>query len=1038
MALRGLSSWLMTNAVVLGLLTAAPAMGAAQQGTITGRVTEGGTGQPVSEARVFVVGTSLFATTSADGRYTIRNVPAGAASVRVLRVGLGEQRKPVTVAAGETVTLDFALQEVAVRLQEVVTTATGEARRTELGHTVANIDASQVVQESPVTTVQEVLAARAPGVQVTIGTQTGAGARVRIRGNNSLNLSNDPIYVIDGIRMTSNSNSSTLFTGGAQPSRVGDLNPDEIESIEIVKGPSAATLYGTEAANGVVVITTKKGRAGSARWNAYAEGGLIEDRTKYPTNYTIRGHSPATPTTRRDCNLAQVAARTCIIDTVTSYNLFDDSDASPLGRGYRSQVGLNVSGGTETVRYFLSGEREDETGVMKLPAFERRRFAAAGLPIAEYTDRPNALYKYSFRANVNTAVSPTLDLGITSNFVHVNQRFSPESNATVGIGSQAFGGKGYKDNGVVGGGLGTPLNGYRAWTPGYSWEELLQQRINRVVGSLNANWRPTSWLQNRANVGIDHASRMDDNYLPRDQGAPIGYPYRSGFKEAGRGSIRNFTADFGSTGSWNLTSALNSKTTVGVQYVNYKLERAQAYGEDLPPGAQTPDAGAVKDVEERTDLQKTLGVFIDEAVSFRERLFVNAAVRSDQNSAFGTNFQRVFYPKASVSWVASDEAFFPRPSWLNQLRLRAAYGTSGVQPEPNDAPQYFTGRAVNVNFVDVPGVYDTLPGNIELKPERSTEFEAGFDTRLLNNRVNLELTYYSKLTTDALIAAILAPSAGSARTVRRNLGSVKNAGVELLVNTQVLDRPWLTYDVTLNGSLNDNKLVDMGGVPAQVDVTWRAVAGYPLFGFWERPITGWEDKNGNGILEYNANETLNEVFVGPNPIFRGYSSPRYQATLVNGFDVLNRSLRLTAMFEYRGGHLHYNNTERIRCVSRSNCSGRQNPSASFEDQAMVVASTQHPSRTLDGYFQPGAFVRFRELTVTYSLPERLAGRYLRARSASLNFAARNLSVWTKYRGLDPDNDRLASATVATQNGPPEEFQTLGVPTYFIFRVNLGL
>ncbi|MDQ3951233.1 MAG: TonB-dependent receptor, partial [Gemmatimonadota bacterium] len=708
-----------------------------------------------------------------------------------------------------------------------------------------------------------------------------------------------------------------------------------------------------------------------------------------------------------------------------------------LGLGYRSQFGLNVSGGSETVRYFVSGEREDETGVMKLPAFERRRLITSGFPIAESTERPNALYKYSFRANVNAAVSPKLDVGVTTNFVHVNQRFSPESNATVGIGSQAFGGKGYKDFGVVGGGLGTPLNGYRAWTPAYTWEELLRQRVNRVIGSLNANWRPTSWLQNRANVGIDHASRFDDNLLRRGEGPPINSTYRLGFKDAGRGAIRNFTADLGSTGSWNLSQALNSKTTVGVQYVNYRLERNAAFAEDIPRGTQTPNAGAIKDAEEATVLQKTLGVFVDEALSFRERLFLNVAVRSDQNSAFGTNFQRVFYPKASVSWLASDEAFFPRPAWMNQLRLRAAYGASGVQPEPNDAPRYFYGTSVNVNQVDLPGVVDTLPGNRDLKPERSTEIEAGFDTRLFNNRLNLELTYYSKVTKDALIDAVVAPSAGSAQSVRRNLGSVRNAGVELLLNSQVFDRPWLAYDLSLNGSLNDNKLVDMGGVPDQVFTTWRAVAGYPLFGFWERPITGWQDKNGNRILEYNADPNLNEVFVGDTPIFRGYSSPRYQATLVNGLEVLNRSLRLTAMFEYRGGFLHYNNTERIRCVSRQNCAGFQDPNASFEDQAMVVATTQHPSRTLDGFFQPGSFVRFRELTATYSLPERFAGRYLRARSASLNLAARNLKVWTEYRGLDPDNDRLASASVAAQNGPPEEFQTLGVPTYFILRLNLG-
>jgi TonB-linked SusC/RagA family outer membrane protein len=1037
MALRRLGPWLDAGALALGLLTAVAATAAAQDGTISGRVTEAGRGRPIADARIIVVGTSLFATTNGDGRYAIRNVPVGMANVRVLRVGFAEVRRPVTVAAGETATTDFALQEVAVRLQEVVTTATGEVTRAEIGHTVSNVAVSQVVQESPVTNVQDVLAARAPGVVVTTGSQTGAGARVRIRGNNSLNLSNDPIYVIDGVRMTSNQGSSNLFTGGAQPSRVGDLNPEEIERIEIVKGPSAASLYGTDAANGVVVITTKKGRAGVARWNVYGEGGLLDDHTKYPTAYTIRGRTPG-QTARRDCNLPQVAAGTCLLDSVAAYNLFEDPDVTPIGTGNRNQLGLNVSGGTEMVRYFLSGEREDETGTMKLPAFERRRFISAGQPISDFTDRPNAMYKYSFRANVNSAVTPKLDLGVTTNYVHVNQRWSPESNATVGIGSQAFGGKGYKDNGTVGGGLGTPLNGYRAWTPGYSWQELLGQRINRTIGALNANWRPSSWMQNRADFGIDYLGRSDDRLVRRGWGPPINNTYRLGTKEAGRGMLRNLTANLGSTGSWNISPALNSKTTVGAQYVNYKLERNSAEAQDLPPGAQTPDDGAIKDAEEATTIQRTLGLFIEEALAFRERLFVTAAVRTDQNSAFGTNFQRVFYPKASVSWIASDETFFPRPSWLDQLRLRAAYGASGVQPGANDAIRFFEGATVNVNATDLPGVVYSEPGNQNLKPERSTEIEAGIDSRFFNNRVNLELTYYSKVTKDALIDAIVAPSAGSAIDVRRNLGSVKNAGVELLLNTQLVDRPALGFDVTLNGSINDNKLVDMGGVPDQVFTTWRATAGYPLFGFWERPITGWDDKNGNGILEYNASDALNEVFVGADPIFRGYSFPRYQATLSNGFDLLNRSLRFTTMFEYRGGHLHYNNTERIRCVSRQNCNGYQNPNASFEEQAMVVATLQHPSRTLDGFFQPGSFVRLREVTATYNVPERLVGRFLRARTASLNFAARNLKIWTNYRGLDPDNDWQAGEdNVNGANGPSNEFQTLGIPSYFIVRLNLG-
>jgi TonB-linked SusC/RagA family outer membrane protein len=1053
MALRRLSSWLKSSAIALGLLTGVAATASAQQGTIAGRVSETGSGRPIPDARVIVVGTSLFGITNAEGRYNIRNVPAGTQSIRVLRVGFAEQRRPVTVPAGQTATLDIVLQEVAVRLQEVVTTATGEATRAEIGHTVANIAVADVTKESVISNVQDVLAARAPGVMVSAGAQTGGGARVRIRGNSSLNLANDPIYVIDGIRMTSNAGSITYGTGGALPSRVNDLNPEEIENIEIVKGPSAATLYGTDAANGVIVITTKKGRAGAARWNAYAETGLLKDYDKYPTAYTIRGHTPGT-TAIRDCNLPQLVLpatnpNACVLDSLATYNVFKDPEATPLGLGYRSQLGLNVSGGTDIVRYFLSGEREDETGVMKLPAFERRRFLTSGTRIAEWTNRPNELYKYSFRANVNASVTPKLDVGITTNYIHLNQRYSLESNATAGVGSQAFGGKGYRDNGQV---LGTPLMGYRAWTPGYTWQELNGQRVNRTIGSVAANWRPASWLSGRANVGLDYTSRNDLNFLRRGEGPPITQTYRLGFIGDARTGLRNFSADVAGTGSWNLTEALNAKTTIGAQYVNYKLDQNQAEAEDLPPGAQIPNSGAIPDAEAATVISKTLGVFIEEGLSYRERLFVTAAVRTDQNSAFGTNFQRVFYPKASVSWVASDEGFFPRFSWLTQLRLRAAYGASGVQPGPNDALRFFAGTSTNLANTDLPAVVFDEVGNVDLRPERTTETEGGMDIRLFNSRANLELTYYSKVTKDALIDAVIAPSAGAANDVRRNLGSVKNAGAEMLLNTQLVDRPSLGIDLTLNGSINENKLVDMGGVPDQVFTTWRAVAGYPLFGFWERPITRWDDKNRNGILEYDADPALNEVFVGPegcqtaaalrdnpacDPIFRGYSYPRYMATMVNGFDLLNRSLRITAMFEYRGGHKHYNNTERIRCVSRQNCNGFQNPDASFEEQAMVVATTQHPSRTLDGFFQSASFVRFRELTATYSLPERHASRFLRARSASLNVAARNLSIWTKYRGLDPDVDRVAGSGAAATNAPADEFQTFSIPAYFILRLNLG-
>jgi TonB-linked SusC/RagA family outer membrane protein len=1021
------------------VLSARPAL--AQQGTITGRVGAAGAGGPLAEARVVLVGTSLYTTSNAEGRYTLRNVPAGTYTMRAIRVGYAEQKIPATVAAGQTLTIDVAMSPTIVKLSEVVTTATGEQRKVELGNNVANLDATKIMETSAVSNVSDVLASRTPGVQVSGGSQVGGGSRIRIRGNSSLNLANDPIYVLDGIRMTSNANASNLFTGGAQPSRVNDINPDDIETIEVVKGPSAATLYGTDAANGVIVITTKKGRAGAPRTSTWAEGGVITDRSKYPYNYTLAGHKPGFPDTlyiQGECTLPKVSYGTCAADSLRMYSPFHDSYATPIGTGYRSKFGASNSGGTEVVRYFVSGQREDEVGTLKLPAFEQARYDSVGFNAADYIKRPNSQYKYSFRANINATPSPTVDVGFESSLIHVNNLFSQESNATAGIGSQIFGGRGFRDNGVVSGlgagVLGTPLYGYRAWSPAYTFEEMNQQRVNRVITSGNANWRPTSWLQNRANVGVDYSSVVDLNLNLRGQGTPVNSTNRQGFKDDFRTGIRNFSVDVGSSAVFNPKPDLSTRTTVGAQYVNYQRDFARAFARNLPPGSVVPNFGVTKNAQEFTQMSKTLGYFLEEQLTVRDRLFLTGAVRTDQNSAFGTAFQRVIYPKASISYIVSDESFFPKPTWLDQLRFRSAYGASGVQPGAQDAIRAFNGTNTSLGGSDVTGVVFTLFGNDSLKPERTTEFEGGFDLQLLQRRVNLELTYYSKLTKDALIDAVLPPSAGVAQSVKKNLGSVKNAGLEALLTTHFIDRPSFGFNLTVSGSLNDNKLVSLGDVPPQIGVISRAQAGYPLFGLWERPILGWDDKNADGILTYSDDPTKNEVFVGDSAIYRGYSLPRYTATVSPELTVLDGRIRISSLIDYKGGNKYYNNTERIRCVSRQNCNGLNNPAASFEEQAMVVATLDHPSRTVDGFLQPGGFVRWRELAVTFTPSDVFAQRYLRSRNASFNVAARNIGIHTNYRGVDPEIDRFAGAST---NSPPEEFQTLGVPTYFTFRLNLG-
>ena len=1019
---------------LLGAATlAASGAGVARaQGTITGRVIAQQTNQSLEEVRVIVVGTSVFTTTGADGRYTLRNVPAGTQDVRVLRVGYQEQKKPITVANGQTVMLDFAMAQTVVQLQEVVTTATGEQRRVELGNAVATLNVAKQVQETPVKNIGDLLVAKAPGVQVLPANMTGGGSRVRIRGTSSLSLSNDPIYIIDGIRMTSQPASAQIGVGGTSPSRVSDINPEEIENIEIVKGPSAATLYGTDAANGVIVITTKKGRAGAARWNAFAEQGRIKDRNNYPATYALIGHAPGDTVVRR-CLLAQVAAGSCQVDRYSVLDIFHDPDITPIKNGWRNNFGLQVSGGTDAIRYFTSGEFENEIGPFGMPAFEIRRFAANNVPILGEWKRPNALQKSSARANLGATISPTLDLSVQSGFIKLDQRLPQVDNNVNSFWFNAMTGPGFKGAGpgYTGvGSVGQPLMGYASFTPGDIFQRTVTQGVQRFIGSMNADWRPLVWMQNRADVGLDLTDRVE-GLLQRFAQGPDFSTQRQGSASDARTNIRNFTANLGSTATWQAKPWLGLKTTAGVQYVNYELSLEQATGSQLVPGATTPDAGTIPSITSATTRTKTLGLFVEEAGALRDRLFLTAAVRSDQNSAFGTNFQRVYYPKGSVSWLISDEGFFPQMEWMNQLRLRASVGASGVQPGPNDAARFYSASTTSIAGVDVTGVRSASLANPNLKPERAIEAETGFDVRLLRNRANVEVTYYSKVSKDALIDLILGPSAGAApSTVKRNLGKTKNAGVETMLNSQLLDMRSLGWDLTLSFSHNTNKLVSLGKDPVTgkdnppiIGNTIREVPGYPLYGYWQTPFT-FADKNNDGLI------APDEVTVGKAPVFVGYSQPRDELSITNGVELLDHKLRVTALADYKGGYNLLNSEQQFLCQQSNSCKATSSYAASLWEQARSVAQRDTPVLTQYGYIEPVRFWRLREVSATYAFPERFLQRYARARSGSLTLGARNLHVWTKYTGVDPEANYGQGDTQLT-------LLTAGPPSYFTLRLNLG-
>ncbi|MEO7997626.1 MAG: TonB-dependent receptor plug domain-containing protein, partial [Gemmatimonadaceae bacterium] len=369
----------------LAAIAATSISAAAQTGTVTGRI-HGAGDAPVSEARVAIVGTTLVALSGADGKYTIRGVPAGAAEVRVFRVGFAEQKKPATVTGGGTVTLDFAMEASTVKLDEFVVTATGVQRRAEVGNSISVINASERVKETPIHNMGDLLTAKAPGVTVLPGAMSGGGATIRIRGLNSVSRSNAPIFIIDGIRM--DGTSGGFGVGGTNSSRLNDITPEEIEDLAVIKGPSAATLYGTDAANGVIIIKTKSGRRGKTQFQYTAERGIITDPNKYWDTFAIWGHTPAAPTVQTRCILTTIASGACVKDSVTSANVMRNALTSPIDRGDRSLYSVQASGGNEAVRFLVSANQERENGPIKMPGIDRDYLTANKVNIRDEWSSP--------------------------------------------------------------------------------------------------------------------------------------------------------------------------------------------------------------------------------------------------------------------------------------------------------------------------------------------------------------------------------------------------------------------------------------------------------------------------------------------------------------------------------------------------------------------------------------------------------------------------------------------------------------------------
>ena len=1009
--------FLLCCALALGL----PARAAAQAGGITGRVTDVATDGPLEAARVVLTGTTRIETTNREGHYTFRGVEPGTYQLRVLRLGYRPETQSVTLAAGETATADFGMTAAPVQLDEIVSTATGEQRKLEVANAISTIDAAAVSELSPITEFTNLISGRAPGVQVLkSGGTTGTGTRIRIRGSNSVSLSNEPLYYIDGVRSESSALSSTLDIGGfgsgigAGPSRINDLNPDDIEDIEIVKGPAAATLYGIQASNGVVRITTKHGSPGRARWNLFSEVGSVNDNNTYPLNYNGRV-DPAVDSLGLDgyCIIPFVLDGSCTQTRVEAYTPLEDKATRPLKAGFRQQHGISVSGGSDVGTYYLSAGYESEDGVFRLPRFEEDSIRQLLGSVPQTQIRPNALERLSLRANLTGNVAKNADVSAELGYVSSNSRFIENDNSFLTITGS-------------GEASGYPSDFNRGWyfIPAELFAEQATQGTERFTGALTGHWRPSGWLTTRATFGYDVVNRNDVQFFPTGQVADY-LDNRAGALTDNRFQISQTTVDLGATARFQLSPAVGSKTSVGGQFFRDLASGTFASGRGLIAGSETITGAANTTSASSTVESRSAGAYVEEEIALKERLFVTGALRFDDNSAFGKDFNATTYPKASVSWLMSDEPFF-HSSFVNTLRLRGAIGVSGQQPGTTDALRFFNPTTGRKEGAAIAGVTAGNLGNPNLKPERSREFEVGADAGFLKDRVTVELTYYNKRTRDALILRPVAGSLGSTGSQFFNLGRVKNTGWEIAIDTRIIDKPSFAWDVTLSGSATKNRVQELGAGVDEIDVGFyqQHRVGYPLGGFWSRRLLGFNDANGDGIIdasEFTVSDTLE---------FRGNALPTKEASLNTAFTLFHGRIRLGGQMDYRGGHLVDNSIENFRCTPVLNCRGLVDPTAPLEEQAKAEAVYNVGANEF-AFLEPGWFIKLRELSLTFFAPDKWA-RAFRADRLSLTLAGRNLATITDYSGVDPEVNAFGQENFASS-----DFESQPQVTYWTARLNIG-
>lgn len=1001
-----------------------------QTGTIAGRVTDSSSGEGIPGATVSVEAPRLSTTTKQDGSYVIRAVPAGRQLIRVRRLGYATTSQSVVVSDNSTVNADFAVARAPTRLNDVVTTAIGDQRRVEVGNVIAHINVDSIARTAPVTSVTDVLTARVSGLQVVeTGGLTGGGEAIRIRGHSSLALAGDPIVIVDGVRQDNAPGGRFSYTFGSVvpgPSRLNDIDVSQIESIDILKGPTATTEYGTDAANGVIVITTVRARSGKPVWTATAEQGISRVPSEFPEYYYSWGHLSDGTTT--PCPLTPLFGApastdgTCTVDSVTHFSPYNHKTYTIYGTGTRAKAGVSVGGGTDMLHYYMAAGLANETGMVRLPDIFRPQAAVLGMPGRAL--RPNDQDQHSIRANMQVKLTSTATIDVTGAYLRTNTNNPSAGGLTAGpISSPVLPDSAHNYG----------YGGYLPNTPLSQLGQLQSDRTTRATGGLSVDWHPYEWLKTRGTVGVDHGSTNAGSlFLPQAQ-IVAGNGENQGQIEEDKITTDIYSADARAAATHFLSDRLRTVTTIGIQFADTRTDGLIARAGALSPTNLTLNGVVNPSLIQLGNERATLGQYVEEQLAVAERLFLTGALRFDAGSGFGHSYTSAIYPKASVSWLALNGS-------ATTLRFRAALGEAGIQPDNGAALQLYSPLVLWLGGGPTSSVISTTPGNPRLKPERSREFELGVDLGFWANRANLELTHYVKTTKDALVTQDLGWDFGFLAS-QQNLGEVENRGSEATLTVDLIQAATIAWDVTVNGGVNHNKLVHLapGVSPQDVGYQQRNVPGYPLYGYWGTPVT-FTDINNDHIIESN------EVKLGDSAVFIGPSLPTREASLATHVGFMQRALTLGALFDYRSGFRVFNG-DAWNAAYYGGLREQNDASAPLWLQARAVAVPMVSNRPPTSVFEDGTFLRFRELSLTYALPSWLL-RLTRSRELTLTGAVRNLALWKKYTGPDPEvslpggqsalSQFVPGTPVASYDIRLNGFGAVPLARYWVVRLNAGL